>query len=130
MDGAHPYAPIASFVKFTLLEVERGNLKASGLPGAEHYNPYDVVHGGFAGTLLDLALGHVSSTMIEGDGTGLTTTDLTIKYVRPMTTQSGTVFCDAKVIHAGKRIIMAEAQLRDGTGRLLATAQSTCLVLH
>ena len=129
MESGQRYAPIGHFVHFTLLEVERAKIVASGLPGPEHYNPLGVVHGGFASTLLDLALGHVSITVLEGSATGVATTDLSLKYIRSMDDSTGVVYCDARIVHAGKRVIVAEAVLRDAAGTLYATAQSTCLVL-
>lgn len=129
MENGERYPPIGHFVHFKLLEVERAKITASGLPGPEHYNPLGVVHGGFASTLLDLALGHVSITVLEDPATGVGTTDLSLKYIRSMYDSTGIVYCDARIVHAGKRVIIAEAFLRDAAGTLYATAQSTCLVL-
>jgi uncharacterized protein (TIGR00369 family) len=129
METGAQYPPIGHFFKFSLLEVERGRVLASGVPGPEHYNPLGVVHGGFASTLMDLALGHVSITVLEGDSTGVGTTDLGVKYIRSMQHSVGIVYCEADVIHAGRRVVIAEARLRDAAGKLYATAQSTCLVL-
>jgi uncharacterized protein (TIGR00369 family) len=129
MESGENYPPIGHGVRFTLLEVRRGNIRVSGVPGPEHYNPFGVVHGGFAGTLLDLALGHVSVTVVEDATAGVSTTDLSVKYLRSICDRTGTVYVDADVIHAGKRIIFARATLRDAEGMLHATAESTCLVL-
>ena len=128
-DRGTNYPAIGAFVGFTIHDVERGKITISGTPRAEHYNPFGVVHGGFASTLLDLALGHVSVTALASAEEAVTTTDLSVKYVRPMFESTGTVFCDATVLHQGKRIVVAEARLRDADGRLLALAQSTCLVV-
>lgn len=130
METGAQYPPIGHFFKFALLEVEFGRVLASGVPGPEHYNPLGVVHGGFASTLMDLALGHVSITVLKGDAQGVGTTDLSVKYLRAMQHTVGTVFCEASVIHAGRRVVIAEARLRDAQSKLYATAQSTCLVLE
>jgi uncharacterized protein (TIGR00369 family) len=52
-----------------------------------------------------------------------------VKYVRPLYASVGEVACVATVVHSGKTIIVAEAQLRDGSGKLFATAQSTCFIV-
>jgi hypothetical protein len=50
-------APIARTLKFRLIEVEHGRAVFEGEPGIEHYDPLGVVHGGYASTQLDSALG-------------------------------------------------------------------------
>ena len=129
-DTRENYPPIGSFVQFEIDKIGRGHLTGTGMPNAEHYNPLGVVHGGFAGTLLDLALGHVSITMLDDMSQAVTTTDLNLKYLRSMSSSTGKVHWVADVLHAGKTIIVAEASLRDSENRLCATAQSTCLVVR
>jgi len=129
-DLGENYPPIAEFVDFKIDLVERGHLTGSGLPGAHHYNPMNVVHGGFASTLLDLAVGLVSFTVLDDMSYGVSTTDLNVKYLRSIHADSGRLVWDSSVLHAGKRVVIAEAYLRDGEGRLTATAQSTCLIVR
>ena len=53
---------------FHLTEAEQGRAVFEGLPEFHHYNPIGTVHGGFAATLLDLALGcAIFSTVAKGD---------------------------------------------------------------
>ena len=42
---------------FHLVEAEEGRAVFEGVPEFRHYNPIGTVHGGFAATLLDSALG-------------------------------------------------------------------------
>jgi uncharacterized protein (TIGR00369 family) len=128
-DRGENYPPIGAFVKFELDDIELGRVIATGIPGPDHYNQFGVVHGGFASTLLDLALGHVSVTVLSGEQKGVGTTDLSVKYLRSMYADTGRVSCEANVVHAGRRIIVAEAHLRAADGKLFATGQSTCAVL-
>ncbi len=123
------YPPIGKLVGFRIHDVGRGTIKVSGTPTAQHYNPLGVVHGGFASTLMDLALGHVSITTLPSMDEGVTTTDLAVKYMRPIFETTGELFCEATVVHSGKKVIFAEARLVDTSGKLFATAQSTCLVI-
>lgn len=88
--------------------------------GPQHYNPFGVVHGGFASTLLDLVLGHVSVTELKDVRKGVSTTDLTVKYLRPIYQSTGEVRCEGTVLKAGRRVIVSEATLRDSAGRLCA----------
>jgi uncharacterized protein (TIGR00369 family) len=128
-DHGSNYPPIGRFVDFAIREVAQGRIEVTGRPAERHYNPFGVVHGGFACTLMDLALGHVSVTVLPSMEKVIVTTDLSVKYVRPLFESVGEVECVATVLHSGKTIIVAEAQLRDHAGKLYATAQSTCLIV-
>src|SRR5271169_4906852 len=116
------YPPIGKLVSFTILDVGLGKIRISGRPTAQHYNPFGVVHGGFATTLLDLALGHVSVTVMTRMDKFVSTTDLSVKYLRPLIASIEQVFCDAEVLRAGRQIIVAEAKLVDASSKLYATA--------
>src|SRR5665811_690325 len=68
VDGTLPNPPMSEVLGFHLIEVENGRAVFEGLPEYRHYNPIGTVHGGFAATLLDSALGcAVFSTSIRGD---------------------------------------------------------------
>ena len=55
--GAMPPPPIAVTMRMGPIELGEGRAVFAGDPGEEHYNPIGVVHGGYAATLLDSALG-------------------------------------------------------------------------
>ena len=129
-DQGTNYPPIGRFVAFAIRDVAQGRIEVTGRPLEQHYNPFGVVHGGFACTLMDLALGHVSVTMLPSMEQAVVTTDLSVKYVRPLYASVGEVSCVATVLHSGKTIIVAEAQLRDRAGKLYASAQSTCFIVE
>src|SRR5476651_2656931 len=128
-DEGIEYPPIGSFVGFVLTKVEKGSLEAVGTPTAAHYNPLGVVHGGFSSTLMDLALGLVSVTVLPSMEHGVTTTDLNLRYVRPIAETTGRMTVAASVLHAGRRIVVAEASLRDENHKLYTLAQSTLLII-
>jgi uncharacterized protein (TIGR00369 family) len=125
--GEFPIAPMAQLMNMRLTEVEEGRAVFTAEPGEYHYNPIGSVHGGFAATLLDSAMGcAVHSTLPAG--AGYTTVELHINLLRPITTQTGIVRCEGKVIHAGRRIATAEARLTDETGKIYAHGTTTCVV--
>ena len=67
VDGALPTAPIAGLMDFDGVAVDESGLGFRGRPGDRHFNPIGSVHGGFAATLLDSALGcAVHSTLPAG----------------------------------------------------------------
>src|SRR5258707_101166 len=65
--GEMPRPPAAWLMDMELVEVDEGRAVFTGKPAEFHYNPIGVVHGGFASTLLDSALGcAVQSTLPVG----------------------------------------------------------------
>jgi uncharacterized protein (TIGR00369 family) len=127
--GEIPPPPIAVTLNFAMVSVDRGKAVFDGHPAEEHYNPIGVVHGGYAATLLDSAMGCAVHTTLEA-GEAYTTLTLESKFVRPITGDSGAVRAAADVVHRGRRQATAEARLTDvESGELLAHASSTCLVI-
>jgi uncharacterized protein (TIGR00369 family) len=92
------------------------------------YNPIGSVHGGVYATLLDSAAALAVQTALP-EGTRCTTLDLTVKYLRGMSAESGTVRTIGSVTHLGRRTALAEARMVDEQDRLLATATSSILIL-
>ncbi|MFF3059151.1 PaaI family thioesterase [Streptomyces sp. NPDC057909] len=125
--GRLPGPPIAATLDFTLDEAEHGRVVFSLVPGEEHYNPIGSVHGGVYATLLDSAAGcAVQSTLPPG--MGYTSLDLTVKFLRPVTVDTGRIRAVGTVISSGRRTALAEARLLDEKDRLLAHATSTCML--
>lgn len=127
--GELPPPPIAVTMRMGPTEVEKGRVVFEGQPGEEHYNPIGTVHGGYAATLLDSVLGCAVQTMLPA-GTGYATASLELKYLRPLTRETGRVTAEARIVHAGRTQATAEARLTDGEGRILATGTTTCLILR
>jgi uncharacterized protein (TIGR00369 family) len=128
--GELPAPPISVTMNFAVIEVSEGRATFEGEPGEEHYNPIGVVHGGYASTLLDSALGcAVHTTLAKGEA--YTTQTIEVKFVRPITRDTGTVRAEAEVVHRGKRQAVSEARLVAAeSGKLLATGTSTCMILE
>ena len=126
--GEVPPPPIAAMLGMTVLEVEAGRVVFGLEPAEYHYNPIGSVHGGVFATLLDSACGcAVHSTLAPGSG--YTTLDLSVKFLRGLSADSGPVRCEGLVVHRGRRTALAEARLTDAAGRLVAHATSSCLLL-
>jgi uncharacterized protein (TIGR00369 family) len=114
---------------FSGLTVGPGWARFTFEPGEHHYNPIGSVHGGVAATLLDSALGCAVHSTLEA-GVGYTTVDLQVSFVRPLTSSSGVVRCEGRIIHAGGRVATAEARITDADERLYAHGTATCLILR
>ncbi|MFJ4811727.1 PaaI family thioesterase [Streptomyces longwoodensis] len=125
--GRLPAPPISATLGFTLEEVEAGRAVFAMEPGEEHYNPIGSVHGGVYATLLDSAAGCAVQSVLPA-GTGYTSLDLTLKFLRPITVDTGKVRAVGTVLHQGRRTALAQAELFDTADRLLAHATSSCML--
>jgi uncharacterized protein (TIGR00369 family) len=126
-EGRLPAPPISKVLGFKVTEVEKGRVVFAYTPLFDHYNPLGTVHGGIAATLLDSVMGCSVHTTLKA-GTGYTTVEIKISYVRAMTDGTGPVQAEGKVINVGSRIATAEGRLVDSAGRLLAHGTTTCLI--
>ncbi|MFC0528494.1 PaaI family thioesterase [Phytohabitans kaempferiae] len=127
--GELPPPPVMRLIGVSGLEVDEGRVVVEMTAQEFHYNPLGSVHGGVLSTLLDTAAGcAVHSTLPAG--VGYTTLDLNVKFLRPVTTDSGLVRCEGTVLSRGRRTALAEARLTDGKGRLAAHATSSCLLFE
>ncbi|MFM9426224.1 uncharacterized protein (TIGR00369 family) [Variovorax sp. GrIS 2.14] len=129
MDGKIPYAAIARTLNFTVVEISIGVAIFQGEPLAEHLNPLGTIHGGWAATMLDSALGCSVHTMMP-PGRGYTTAELGVNYVKALTPKVQRVRAIGKVIHCGRQLATAEARLVGPDGTLYAHATTTCLVFE
>ena len=127
VDGLLPPAPIAETLGLVDFGGEEGSIHVSLVPERRHYNPLGTVHGGVLSTLLDTAAAcSVHSTLAPGEG--YTSLDLTVKFLRPATEDSGRLRAVGRVVSRGRRTALAEAQVVDEAGRLVAHATSSCMI--
>ena len=127
--GELPPPPIAVLMGMWIAEVSEGRVVFAAEPTEYHYNPLGTVHGGVMATLLDSALGCAVQSMLPA-GTSYTTLELKVNYLRPITTKTGTVYAEGKLIHIGGRIATAEGRLTDADGKLYAHGTTTCIILR
>jgi len=127
-EGRLPAPPIANLMGFTGVSADEGKVVFEGEAGEYLYNPIGVVHGGFAMTLLDSAMGcAVHSTL--GVGERYTTLEVKTNFVRPITLDTGRVRCEGSVLHRGGSVATAEGKVfAIGSGKLLAHGTTTCLI--
>lgn len=122
-----PPPPLADVLGFRLEGIEPGEVTVTLEPAEYHYNPMGVLHGGMAATLFDSSLGCAVQSLLP-PGYIAPTLHLQVNYVRPVTVQTGKVFCTGKVIHMGKRSATAEGRLVDKDGKLYAHSTGTFIL--
>jgi uncharacterized protein (TIGR00369 family) len=80
-------------------------------------------------TLLDSVAGNAVHTTLPA-GVGYTTVNINTSFLRPVRGDQGMLRAEGRLIKAGRRVALAEADLRDGNGTLYAHATSSCMVLQ
>lgn len=106
---------------------EEGVVRFAGTPDESSYNPMGTVHGGYAATLLDSAMGSAVMSLLDRTE-AYTTADLTVHLVRPIFAKTGLVTAEGRIVHRGRRVATAEGKLTDASGKLLAHGSTTCLI--
>src|SRR5712672_2783164 len=128
-DGRLPAPPIMQTIEPFHCTAEPWVVVIHSTPGFRHYNPIGSVHGGYAATLLDSAMGLAVHTMLPA-GNGYTTLEFKISFIKGMTKDTGPVRTEGRTLNVGRRTATAEARITDAKGRLLAHATTTCLVFE
>ncbi len=126
--GDIPQPPIGGALNFWLSEVETGLAVFQADTSDDVLNFSGAVHGGWALTLIDSAAGCAAFSTLPA-GSGFTTIETKANFNRPLSSNSGRVRCEGRVLSAGRRIISAEAKLFDIEQRLIAHGTSTIMVL-
>ncbi|WP_211089787.1 PaaI family thioesterase [Thalassobius vesicularis] len=109
-------------------QLEYGKVTFECQPGDFLLNPMGTVHGGFAATVLDSALGISVHTTLE-PGWGFTTAELKINYTRAIRPDIGLMRAEGTVIHRGRRMATSEGRLIGvEDGKLYAHGSTTCFL--
>jgi uncharacterized protein (TIGR00369 family) len=127
--GDLPGPPIAATLGIVPAELAAGRVAFTLEPAEYHYNPLGAVNGGLTATLCDTALGCAIHSTLPA-GTGYTTLELKVSYVRAITRETGIIRGEGRVLHVGGRVALAEARVTDAAGTLYAHATTTCLLLR
>lgn len=125
--GGLNYRGIGHKLGFEIAELEEGRVVFSATPTEESYNPLGTVHGGYLATMLDSALGCAIHSSLKPK-LGYTTLELKVNYLRAMSAATGPIKAEGRVIQTGRRAAFAEGKITDASGRVYATATTTCLV--
>ena len=118
--------PFARLIGIQLEEVTEGRSVLTMTVRDELKQNHGVVHGGAIASLIDSAMAFaIIPLLAEKERT--TTVDLTIHYLRPLT--EGIAKSTARVVRAGRRVVVVSAEVVDHKEQLVATAVSTYLRL-
>ncbi|GHG97163.1 PaaI family thioesterase [Pseudodonghicola xiamenensis] len=122
-----PAPPIVEVMQQWIHEMGEGHVTFLGDPHARYLNPMGLIHGGWAMTLLDSALGCAVQTVLAR-GETYASLGTEVKFLRPILAETGQVRCRAEVENRGRNTATASGRIEDSTGRLLATGTTTCFI--
>jgi uncharacterized protein (TIGR00369 family) len=120
-------APVGKLIGFRPTSVETGKAVFELEAGPQHANPMGTLHGGILCDVADAAMG-VAYASTLGEGESFTTLELKINFLRPF--RSGTLVATGRVVKTGRTVGLAECDVTDAEGRLIARAMSTCMTLR
>jgi len=123
-----PQPPISHLTGLSYVEVGAG-LTTCAMPASPWFL---AATGGFSGGVLalpaDAALGGALITLLE-PGQILTTSELSLSYLRPATASAGVLIARGRLVHASRTLGLSDVFIEDGRGRLLAHGSSRCVFL-
>lgn len=122
-----PDPPLTHLSGLRLSEVGLG-MATSFMPASEWWQSgAGVFFAGATAFVADLALSASVLTSAPA-GVAVTTSELSVSYLRVATIRSQAIIGRARLIHGTRSLGLAEATLEDGRGRLLAHASSRCVL--
>lgn len=112
---------------FELESAERGRVLLRMSVRQKHRQIQGVVHGGIIAALADTA-GGIACYTVAPAGTLVATIEMKINFLEPV--EEGAILAEARVLRHGKTTAVAECDVRDADGGLMAKALMTFSIAH
>jgi len=125
--GRYPMPPMSAVIPVAPLEIEFGRAAFRAVPEERFYNTIGSIHGGYAATLLDTAMGCAVHSTIKA-GEGYTSLEIKIAYHKRIMPEAGELRIESRIVARGARVAAAEGRITDAKGELLASGTTTCLI--
>lgn len=90
-------------------------------------NRAGIVHGGITATLADSTMGSLINKKLS-EGYGAVTSEMKINYLKPG--RGKELICQAKIVHQGQTLVVAQCEIRDDRGKLIILATGTFYVFR
>ena len=126
LHGRWPYGPSETLLGQKMIDVQEGRfvMEIPSSPWFSNGGPF--VHGGVLAWAADSAIGGaIASTLDTGEIAA--TIDLQLRFLRPVSIDSGPVTGIADVIHTGKRLMVATVTLEDQRRRPVAIGSGSMI---
>jgi uncharacterized protein (TIGR00369 family) len=129
LSGELPEAPISRLTGLRLTAVADGTAEFA-MPASEWLcaPPGGRAQGGTVALLGEAAIGAAIQTQLT-PGTALGLVDLKVNFLRPLDTDGREAVARGRVVHAGRRIAVANAEVLDAAGKPVALATGSAMLL-
>ena len=127
-DGRIPAPAMIGLAPAAVVEVDEGRVVLQAAPEPRHDNGVGMAHGGWSATLLDTAMGLAAQTRLDA-GRTCVTSDLTLRFHRPVRPADGPLRIVARVVAASPRSVATTAVLESAQGTLHASATGAFAVI-
>jgi len=119
-------APYYQLLQIRLEEIDVGFTRFRMPFRRELVQAYGVVHGGAITSLADTCVAFALMTLIQ-PGERVTTVELKINFLSAVT--DGELIGEARILQKGKRLALADMEVKDGIGKLVAKGMATYMIL-
>jgi len=126
--GRRAPPPVYELLGISVIDAEAGYVQLGFTPDGRFGNPHGATAGGVLATVLDTALAWACDCAAPA-GKICTTVEFKVNFLRAVRVDDARLRAEAKVIHGGSRILVADGRLLAPDGTLRASAISTCLVM-
>lgn len=126
--GEYPVSPMTRLMPFSTLPPRKGALKFEATPDETHLNGFGVVHGGWAMTMLDNAMGLAAHSMV-GPGEFCPSIETSVQFHDKICADGQTLLIHANVTGRDGRKFSLEGAIETKDGAVLATGTSTCILM-
>lgn len=114
------HIPFVELLGFELQKFEDGEAEITFVPGPEHGNSFDVVHGGASMTLLDVVMAHAART--RELTMGVVTIEMKTSFMRAA---RGPLLAKGRLLHRTATMAFTEGSIFDASGKLCSHATGT-----
>ncbi len=119
-------APYYQLLQITLEKIDEGFARFRMPFRKELIQAYGVVHGGAIASLADTAVAFALMTLIH-PGERVTTAEFKMNFLSPV--QNGEMIGEARIIHKGRKLVLADMEVKREDGKLIAKGLATYVIL-
>ncbi|MBP1714982.1 MAG: thioesterase superfamily protein [Deltaproteobacteria bacterium] len=119
-------APYYQLLQIRLEEIDVGFARFRMPFRRELVQAYGVAHGGAITSLADTAVAFALMTLIQ-PGERVTTVEMKINFLTPVI--EGELVGESRVIQKGKRLALADMEVKDQNGKLVAKGLATYMII-
>ncbi|MBY0565611.1 MAG: PaaI family thioesterase [Hyphomonadaceae bacterium] len=129
IDNPRNNSYVGDTLGFRLVKVDNGFAAFEGVPSDRMLNPFGIVNGGWALTLLYSACGAAAHTTLPAR-VGHDTVEMKGNLLRTVRADTGRLRAEAYVVSRERTLITAEAKLTDAVGKIYAHGTTTSLIRY